>query len=218
MWFLTVFGLMWSSAAIWALSLPFAISFSTWISRSESSERIVLAASRGDESSPGGAGAPSTRSPARSSDSPAAAARMPGHQLVDRRVLEQVAAGAGQDRVHHVGVLVGDREHEHARQRRDHRDLARRLDAADPRHVQVHHDDVGRDLADQRERVGARLAPRRRRRRPAPRAGCAARCGRGRGRRRAALAARVAVGRVRCLAQLSTPASEAVRERRAAEV
>src|SRR6266550_1116806 len=48
MWFLTVFGLMWSSAAIIALSLPFAISFSTWISRSESSERIV-SASRGDE-------------------------------------------------------------------------------------------------------------------------------------------------------------------------
>ena len=45
MWFLTVFGLMWSSPAIIALSLPFAISFSTWISRSESSARIVAAAS-----------------------------------------------------------------------------------------------------------------------------------------------------------------------------
>ena len=45
MWFLTVFGLMCSSAAIIALSLPFAISFSTWISRSESSARIVAAAS-----------------------------------------------------------------------------------------------------------------------------------------------------------------------------
>ena len=43
MWFLTVFGLMWSSAAICALSLPFAISLSTWISRSVSSERIVSA-------------------------------------------------------------------------------------------------------------------------------------------------------------------------------
>ena len=43
MWFLTVFGLMWSSPAIIALSLPFAISFRTWISRSESSARIVSA-------------------------------------------------------------------------------------------------------------------------------------------------------------------------------
>ena len=34
MWFLTVFGLMWSSPAMTALSLPFAISFSTSISRS----------------------------------------------------------------------------------------------------------------------------------------------------------------------------------------
>ena len=41
MWFLTVFGLMCSSPAITALSLPFAISFRTWISRSESSARIV---------------------------------------------------------------------------------------------------------------------------------------------------------------------------------
>ena len=43
MWFLTVFGLMCSSPAIIALSLPFAISFSTSISRSESSARIVSA-------------------------------------------------------------------------------------------------------------------------------------------------------------------------------
>jgi S-adenosylmethionine:tRNA ribosyltransferase-isomerase len=41
MWFLTVFGLMWSSAAMTALSLPFAISFSTSISRSESSARSL---------------------------------------------------------------------------------------------------------------------------------------------------------------------------------
>jgi len=39
MWFFTVFGLMWSSPAIIALSLPLAISFSTSISRSESSAR-----------------------------------------------------------------------------------------------------------------------------------------------------------------------------------
>src|SRR5437868_2594061 len=45
MWFLTVFGLMCRSAAIWALSLPFAISFSTSISRPESSALIASAAS-----------------------------------------------------------------------------------------------------------------------------------------------------------------------------
>ena len=45
MWFLTVFGLMWSSPAIIALSFPLAISFSTSISRSESSARIVLSIS-----------------------------------------------------------------------------------------------------------------------------------------------------------------------------
>ena len=38
MWFFTVFGLMCNSAAIIALCFPFAISFNTWISRSESSE------------------------------------------------------------------------------------------------------------------------------------------------------------------------------------
>ena len=41
MWFLTVFGLMCSSAAIIALSLPFAISLRTSISRSDSSPRIA---------------------------------------------------------------------------------------------------------------------------------------------------------------------------------
>ena len=38
----------------------------------------------------------------------------PVQQLVDRRVLQEVAARAGEDGVHHVGVLVGDRQHEHA--------------------------------------------------------------------------------------------------------
>src|SRR5256885_2038602 len=45
MWFLTVFGLMWSSPAIIALSLPLAISLRTSSSRSESSARIVSSAS-----------------------------------------------------------------------------------------------------------------------------------------------------------------------------
>ena len=89
------------------------------------------------------------------SDSPTAAALDAAHQLLDRRVLEQVAARAGEDRVHHVVVLVGDRQHEDARERRDRRDLPRRLDAAHARHVQVHDDDVRRELAHEPERLVA---------------------------------------------------------------
>ena len=44
MWFLTVFGLMKSSRAISALSLPIAMSRRTSTSRSDSSVRIVCAA------------------------------------------------------------------------------------------------------------------------------------------------------------------------------
>src|SRR5258708_5019118 len=73
---------MWSSPAIVPLSLPFAISFSTSISRSESSVRIVSA--------------------------------MSGCELV-----------------------------------------ARCLDAADPRHVEVHHDHVGRQLPHETHRLSA---------------------------------------------------------------
>ena len=154
MWFLTVFGLMWSSPAIIALSLPFAISFSTWISRSESSARIVAAAS-------GAAVVARTcwsTLPAMCgeiSDSPTAAASMPLHQLLDRRVLQQIAAGAGQDRVHHVLLLVGDREHDHAGQRRVAADVPGRLHAGHAGHVQVHHDDVGRRSRARPQRLGA---------------------------------------------------------------
>ena len=181
MWFLTVFGLMWRSAAIWALSLPFAISFRTWISRSESSERIV-SASRCD----GLVGADVPEHLRRDGRRDERLARRGGpdarEQLVDRRVLQQVAAGAGQDRLQHVAVLVGDREHEHPRQGRDHRDLPGRLDAADPRHVEVHDDDVRRDLADGVS-ASVPLRPRRRCRLPVPPATFAGPCGRGHGRR-----------------------------------
>ena len=185
MWFLTVFGLMCSSPAICALSLPFAISFSTWISRSESSARMVAAAS-------GAAVVARTRwstLPAMCgeiSDSPTAAERIPRHQILDRRVLEQVAARAREDRVHHVLLLVRDREHDHAGQRRVAADVARGLDAGHPRHVQVHDDDVGRRARGRAATPPRRSPPRRRSARPAPRAGCGARSGRGRGRRRAA--------------------------------
>jgi hypothetical protein len=111
--------------------LPFAISFSTSISRSESSARIV-SRSRADgvdartrwSTFAAIVGEIERLADARGAD--------PAHQLLDRRVLEQVAARAGEDRVDHVVVLVGDRQHEHAGQRRDRRDVPRRLDAAMP--------------------------------------------------------------------------------------
>ena len=140
MWFFTVFGLMCSSAAICALSFPFAISRSTCSSRSESSEAI---ASSRAEGSPGPEALKHLGGDRRRDQRLAVRRRLDaGEELVDRRLLEQVAAGARHDRVHHVGVLVGRRQHENARERCGHRDLRRRLDAADPGHVHVHHDDV----------------------------------------------------------------------------
>ena len=89
------------------------------------------------------------------SDSPERGGADAGHQVVDRRVLQQVAARAREDRVHHVVVLVRDRQHHDARERRDRRDVARRFDAAHARHVEVHDDDVGRDLAHDAHRLVA---------------------------------------------------------------
>ena len=63
-------------------------------------------------------------------------------------------------------------------------DVPRRVDAAHPRHVQVHDDDVGRELADDPAPPRRRPPPRRRSGRPAPRAGCGAPSGTGRGRPR----------------------------------
>src|SRR5438445_505774 len=70
-------------------------------------------------------------------------------QLLDRRVLEQIAAGPRHDRVHHVAVLVGDREHDDSCQRREARDAPRRLDTAHAGHVQIHNDHLGGELADE---------------------------------------------------------------------
>ena len=72
-----------------------------------------------------------------------------GHQLLDRRVLHQITACAGEDRVEYVRVLVGDRQHDDPRQRCDGRHLSRGLDSGHPRHVEVHHDDVRSELAHQ---------------------------------------------------------------------
>src|SRR5919205_375387 len=105
MWFLTVFGLMWSSAAMTALSLPFAISFNTSISRSESSARIWFAIS--------------------------------GCVLVARTRCRTFAAMLGE---------ISDSPS-------DAGDVARRIHAAHPRHVQVHDHDVRRELAHELDRL-----------------------------------------------------------------
>src|SRR3712207_8383408 len=47
----------------------------------------------------------------------------PLHQVLDGRVLHEVSTGAGEDRVHHVAVLIRDRQDEHAGERREPRDL-----------------------------------------------------------------------------------------------
>ena len=75
------------------------------------------------------------------------------HQVLDRRVLQEIAARAGEDRVHDVRVLLGDREHDDARERCDAGDVPRRIDAAHAGHVEVHDDDVRRELADDPHRL-----------------------------------------------------------------
>ena len=155
MWFLTVFGLMCSSAAMSALSLPFAMSFSTSISRSESSVRIErldsrMRARRADalEDFPGDVRGDERLATRRGPD--------PSTRSLDRGVLQEVAARAGEDRVGDVRVLVRDRQHDDARERRELGDLPGRVDTAHRRHVEIHHDDVGRELADMRNGVRAR--------------------------------------------------------------
>ena len=75
-----------------------------------------------------------------------------GDELVDRGVLEEVAAGARHDGVDDVRIVVRDREHDHPRQRGARRDLPDRVDAGGARHVQIHDDDVGCELADEAKR------------------------------------------------------------------
>jgi hypothetical protein len=104
---------------------------STSISRSDSSARIVAASC----------------SLGRDQRLPDRRRANPLHQLLDGGVLHQVAAGPREDRVHHVLVLVGDRQDDDAGQRGLARHLTRRFDARHPWHVQVHHDHVRRELA-----------------------------------------------------------------------
>ena len=141
MWFLTVFGLMNSSRAISALSLPMAISRRTRAPLGE------LGANRPRGGHVRGGPRPEAleelrRDVGRDQRLTARSRADPRDQLVDGRVLQQVAARAGHDGVHHVIVVHRDWEDDDARVRRDARQLARRLDAGEARHVQVHDDDV----------------------------------------------------------------------------
>ena len=77
-----------------------------------------------------------------------------GH-LVQRDVLQQIAAGAGPDRLEQVLFLVADRQHHDLRARRDVLGGAARLDATALRHPDVHEHDVGQRLPGHGYRLGA---------------------------------------------------------------
>ena len=76
-----------------------------------------------------------------------------GH-LVQRDVLQQVAAGARPDRLEQVLFLVADRQDHDLRAGRDLLDGAARLDATALRHPDVHEHDVGQRFAGHGHRLG----------------------------------------------------------------
>jgi hypothetical protein len=82
-----------------------------------------------------------------------------GH-LIQRDVLQQVAAGARPDRLEQVLFLVADRQHHDLRARRDLLGRPARLDAAALRHPDVHEHDIGQRFAGHGHRLGpvARLS------------------------------------------------------------
>jgi uncharacterized protein YcaQ len=77
-----------------------------------------------------------------------------GH-LVQRDVLQQVAAGPGPDRLEQVLFLVADRQHDDLGAGRDLLGRPARLDAAAPGHPDVHEHHVGQGLAGHGHRLGA---------------------------------------------------------------
>ena len=66
-----------------------------------------------------------------------------GQQVLRRDVLEQEAAGAGDERVEHVLVEVEGGEHQHPRGRLAREQPPGRLEPVHDRHPDVHQDDVG---------------------------------------------------------------------------
>ena len=81
----------------------------------------------------------------------------PGHELLGRDVLEQEAAGPGAQRL--VDVLVevegGQHQHPHRALAGGGDDPARRLDAVELGHADVHEHDVGLEVVGHRHRLGA---------------------------------------------------------------
>jgi len=75
--------------------------------------------------------------------------------LVDARVLEHVAARAGVDRVEDLRLLRERREDDDARLGHLGGDPARRLDAVDTGHREVHKDDVGPEADRRLDALGA---------------------------------------------------------------
>src|SRR5579875_3190351 len=160
-WFLTVLSEMNSSFAMSRLFIPRATRRSTSISRSVSlgagtrcgcSVSSFLARAANSVSS----------LPAIDgliSDWPPCTARTAA-DLIQRDVLEQVAARASLDGLEQVLFLVAHRQDDDLRARGGLLDRAARLDAAAPRHPDVHEHDIGQGLACLRHRLGpvARLA------------------------------------------------------------
>ena len=155
MWFFTVFSLMNSCFAMSRLLSPCATSRSTSISRSVSRGAGMRGCSSADFDI--AANSVSSFDAMRRRD-----ARLPGPDaadrvgdLLDRDLLQQVAAGARLDRVVEVALLVADREHQDLAVRKQLLDLARRLDAGSLRHADVHEHDVGHGLLRPLDGLGA---------------------------------------------------------------
>ena len=140
-WFFAVRGLMPSSSAISAFSIPRAISRSTSSSRGDSSS---IRLGSGSSSTP--------RAPDAPQHDLGGARRKPRHALrrgphgqrdaVDRRVLGEEATRAGLERGRHVAVVRDDGQREHARRRMALEDLARGVGPFEVGHADIHDDDV----------------------------------------------------------------------------
>jgi len=74
--------------------------------------------------------------------------------LIERDVLEQVAAGAGPDRLEQVLFLIADGQHHDLRAGRDLLGRPAGLDPAGLRHPDVHEHDVGQRFAGHGDRLG----------------------------------------------------------------
>ena len=144
-WFLAVRGLIPSSSAISAFSIPCAMSRRTSSSRAESScassssaSWLLLAPPDASKHDLGRA----RRQPRRALDSRTDGDRHP----VNRSVLRQEAARAGTDDGGDVRVLGGDRQRDDASRGIAVEDLARRLGALEVGHPDVHQHDIGSEL------------------------------------------------------------------------